>query len=101
MRLRRRVVRATYQLGLTHLAAPAKAAGMTGEQCRKARELLGWSLEHLAKLLGGHPSTSAIRNFERGWIRLVPDSAAAVQAELEDAGIEFDADGVTVRCARP
>ena len=93
--------RATYELAArTQENALAGTAEMTGRQCRRARQLLGWSPEQLSERLGGHPSVSAIRNFERGWIRLIPDSAAAVRAEFEDAGIEFDPDGEEVRCSK-
>ncbi len=74
---------------------------MTGKQCERARRLLGWSPEELSERLAGHPSARAIRNFERQWKNIRLDNYAAILSEFEKAGIEFDADGRTVRHRRP
>lgn len=70
---------------------------MNGKQLACARRLLGWSQEHLSRRLGGHPSASAIRNFERQWKRLRPEDLTAIRVELEHVGVEFDPDGMEVR----
>lgn len=65
---------------------------MTGEQCRKARKLLRWTQEKLAKSLGvyqGH-----ISKFERtGIMSRDPtgerDRIALLRGMFEAAGIEF------------
>ena len=70
---------------------------MTGKQCQSARRLLGWSRRQLSERLGGHPSAHGIGNFERQWKTIRLANCAALRGEFENAGIEFDPDGVTVR----
>ena len=70
---------------------------MTGQQCKSARRLLGWSREKLSGRLSGHPTANSIRNYERQWKKLQPEDLAAIRAEFETAGIEFGADGRKVR----
>ena len=70
---------------------------MTGTQCQRARQLLGWSQKQLSERLGGHPPARSIGNFEHQWKNIRLDNYIALRREFEDAGIEFDGDGVTVR----
>jgi len=72
---------------------------ITGEQIRRARELLRWTPYRLAPRAGmGH---TLLRQFERGDRALDADSAARLRAALEEAGIEFlsneSGDGVRLR----
>ena len=68
---------------------------MTPEQCRQARELLGWSRPRLASFAGCAPET--VVAFELG--RCIPRAStlAAIQAPFEAAGIEFGPDDVNRR----
>jgi transcriptional regulator with XRE-family HTH domain len=60
---------------------------MTPEQCRQARDLLGWPTQRLA----GQSSTSdaSVRKYEgrRGPLR--KSTLVAIRAALEAAGVEF------------
>jgi ribosome-binding protein aMBF1 (putative translation factor) len=63
---------------------------MTPEQCRQARDLLGWKPQRLA----GQSSTSdsSIRKYEgrRGELRQA--TVAAIRTALEAGGVEFIAE---------
>jgi DNA-binding XRE family transcriptional regulator len=65
--------------------------GMTPEQCRQARRLLGWTQQQLAKSVGVDATSVGI--FERiGYLpqpALRADRLANIRATLEAAGIEF------------
>lgn len=60
---------------------------MTPEQCRQARELLGWHQQHLA--LKANSCLSTIAGFESGQKQTREPTLAAVRAALEAAGVEF------------
>jgi ribosome-binding protein aMBF1 (putative translation factor) len=77
---------------------------MTPEQCRQARDLLGWKTQRLA----GHSSTSdaSVRKYEARRGALRPSTVAAFRAALEAAGVEFipesgDRAGVRLRKVEP
>ena len=60
---------------------------ITGEQIRRARELLGWTPYRLAPRAGiGH---TLLRQFEKGARPIDAESAARLRAALEEAGVEF------------
>jgi transcriptional regulator with XRE-family HTH domain len=64
---------------------------ITGEQIRRARELLGWTPYRLAPRAGiGH---TLLRQFERGARPIDAESAARLRAALEEAGVEFLGNG--------
>ncbi|MCE3246651.1 MAG: transcriptional regulator, partial [Geminicoccaceae bacterium] len=66
-------------------------ATVTGEQIRRARELLGWTPYRLAPRAGiGH---TLLRQFERGARPIDAESAARLRAALEEAGVEFLGNG--------
>jgi ribosome-binding protein aMBF1 (putative translation factor) len=73
---------------------------MTEQQCKSARYLLGWSRAQLSERVGGRPSANSIRNYERQWKKLQPGDLAVIRAEFENAGIEFDVDGLKVQLHR-
>lgn len=71
---------------------------MTPEDCRAARELLGWSVERLAA--AAWRSSQTIRNFEAGRGRPHPGTSGAIHDALREAGVMFpssDGDGLGVR----
>ena len=78
---------------------------MTPEQCAQARFLLGWTRDKLGTISG--VGTHVVSNFEKtGYVQpprsLKPqmDRAEAMQAALQDAGVEFtsgDPPGVWLR----
>lgn len=71
-------------------------------QCRAARELVGWTQEHLAENAG--VSLSALRNFEQGKTRPVAQNMNAIVRALSGAGLEFieeDEKGEGVRFSKP
>ena len=73
---------------------------MTPNQCRQARELLGWTRTELARAASCGYYT--VQYVEAGNGRPRAPSLAAIRAALEAAGIEFLAeieDGVGVRIA--
>jgi transcriptional regulator with XRE-family HTH domain len=55
--------------------------------CRAARSLLNWKQSELAEKSG--VSVAAIRTFELGKRRLMPQNLNALQRAFEQAGIEF------------
>ena len=61
--------------------------GITGEQCRAARRLLGLSLERFAPIAGVR--FQVIGAFERGESLPRPETLAAILGALEGAGVEF------------
>jgi transcriptional regulator with XRE-family HTH domain len=66
-------------------------------QCWLAREALGWSASHLARVAGLSPPT--VRRFERGG-EVRENLVEAIQGALEEAGvilIDADAGGPGVR----
>jgi transcriptional regulator with XRE-family HTH domain len=64
---------------------------ITGAQIRQARELLGWTRYRLAPRAGmGHTLLSEV---EKGIKTLDGDKAMRLRAVLEEAGIDFPADG--------
>ena len=69
---------------------------LTPEQCRHAREVLGWSQEELAAQAA--TSTQTVGYFERGDKRTRPATQAALRRALEDAGIEFLPGGTVRLC---
>jgi transcriptional regulator with XRE-family HTH domain len=72
---------------------------MTPEQCRAARDLLGWTPGDLARAAG--VSVITVRDFEAGKPmeeRLAP---VLMRRALEGAGVHFGRDGDTVSLAGP
>ena len=72
-----------------------KAESVTGEQCRAARRLLGWTMTRLARE-AGLPQANYISTFELEGRMMMSQSrtsqvnrVAAIRAALERAGIEF------------
>jgi DNA-binding XRE family transcriptional regulator len=64
---------------------------VTGEQCRAARHLLGWSLADHSHVAG--VGLQSIGAFERGTVAPRPETLKAIIGALEGAGVEFtDAD---------
>ena len=60
---------------------------ITGEQIRRARELLGWTPYRLAPRAGiGH---TLLRQLERAARPIDAESAARLRAALKEAGVEF------------
>jgi len=71
---------------------------MTPEQCRQARELLGWSPQGLA--FRANTSRTVVVGFETGIRRTRARSQLAVRLTLEAAGVEFmseSGDGAAIR----
>lgn len=66
-------------------------AGVTPEQVKAGRELLGWSESDLASKVG--VSETAISLFEREKRRLLMVDTSRLRAALEAAGVEFVHDG--------
>ncbi|WP_376088620.1 multiprotein-bridging factor 1 family protein [Roseomonas sp. CCTCC AB2023176] len=64
---------------------------MTGEQCRAARHLLGWSAGQLgARALH---AAATVRNLEAGRHRPQRATILALREALVEAGIEFPPEG--------
>lgn len=63
---------------------------MTSEECRQARELLGWSRVDLAKQAGC--SAETIKNLEDGRHAPSARTSAIIRTALEAAGVEFIAE---------
>ena len=76
-------------------AAESIPGGITGEHCRAARRLLGWSLAEHSHVSG--VGLQAIGAFERGETVPRPETLAAIVGALEKAGIAFTHDGPGVR----
>ena len=70
---------------------------ITTEQCRVARNLLGWTAEELAD--AARVSLPSIGSFERGLVTPQPETLKAIIGALEAAGVEFtdDAPGAKLR----
>ena len=60
---------------------------MTPDQCRQARELLGWTEVQLANRAGIKPTT--VRYVEGPHGRPKPRSLFAIRIAIEAAGVEF------------
>ncbi|MGL4302243.1 MAG: XRE family transcriptional regulator [Sphingomonas sp.] len=60
--------------------------GMTIEQCRAARALLGWSANTLAE--AAKLGIATVKRFEAGQV-VQEASVTALQTSLDEAGIEF------------
>jgi transcriptional regulator with XRE-family HTH domain len=69
--------------------------GVSPQQLRAARALLGWSRDRLAGAAGISPT--AVANVEMGKPHRA-SSFAAIRSALEDAGVEFTHDGAV--CVR-
>ena len=80
-------------------ARPDAPGGVSGEQCRAARRLVGWSLEKHAHRAG--VSLQVIGAFERGESVPRPEKLAAIMGALKAAGVEFieEAPGVKIKNA--
>lgn len=63
---------------------------MTPEQCRQARELLGWHQQRLA--LKANSCVATIMGFENGQRQTREPTLAAIRAAFEAAGVEFTAE---------
>lgn len=63
---------------------------MSPEQCRAARNWLGWSQDELRKRASVGLST--VKDFESGTRKPIPNNLAAIQKALEDGGIQFTSD---------
>jgi transcriptional regulator with XRE-family HTH domain len=75
--------------------------GVSVEQCRGARAMLGWSQAELAE--AASVSKTTIVDFERGTRIPHRNNLAAIRRALETAGIEFipeNGGGAGVRLAR-
>jgi transcriptional regulator with XRE-family HTH domain len=75
---------------------------MTPVQCRKARSLLGWSQQELARNAG--VGRSSIAQFELELRQGPQKLREKMRVALEDAGVEFtngEPLGVRLRLARP
>ena len=74
---------------------------MTPDQCRQARELLGWHQQRLA--LQANSCLSSVAGFEAGEKVTRPATVNAFRTALEAAGVEFiteNGDGAEVRLRR-
>ena len=74
---------------------PPTNGGITGEQCRAARRLLGWSMHEHAHVAG--VGVHAVGNFERGETVPRAETLAAIVGALTRAGIELTDEGVRLR----
>jgi ribosome-binding protein aMBF1 (putative translation factor) len=72
---------------------------MTGEQCKIARKLLGWSLEELAQKV--KMSEMDVARFEAGMLRVPTIGSAMIGRVLEQAGVEFVGDPLSARLRKP
>jgi transcriptional regulator with XRE-family HTH domain len=68
--------------------------GITIEQCRAARALLGWSANQLAA--AGRLGIATVKRFEAGQ-PVQEASVVALQSSLEAAGVEFIEAGAVSR----
>ena len=76
-------------------AAAQTPGGITGQECRAARRLLGWTLRKHAA--ASRLSNHTVGAFERGEGFPLPETLAAIVGALEAAGIEFAEDGVRMK----
>jgi len=60
---------------------------MSPEQCRAARNWLGWSQQDLAK--AASVGLSTVKDFESGSRTPIANNLAAIQRALETSGIEL------------
>ena len=70
---------------------------MLPEQCRRAREILGWSMRDLAA--AAQVSLDTVARLERGE-RLLARTLAAISSSVEAAGVEFTNDAPGTRFKR-
>jgi transcriptional regulator with XRE-family HTH domain len=63
---------------------------LTGDQCKAARQLLGWTLFDLG--YRARVSDSTVMRFEAARLPIRPEKAQAMRAALESAGVEFIAE---------
>ena len=72
---------------------------ITTDQCRVARNLLGWTAEDLAE--AARVPLPGIGCFERGLAPSQPETLKAIIHALEKAGVEFtdDAPGARLKAA--
>jgi ribosome-binding protein aMBF1 (putative translation factor) len=68
---------------------------MTGEQCKIARKLLGWSIEELANKV--RMNEMDVARLEAGLLRLPTIGSAMIGRVFEQAGIEFVGDPPSAR----
>jgi transcriptional regulator with XRE-family HTH domain len=84
-------------------AVGREAPAVTATQCRRTREMLGWSAEKLGSQ--GQVGKKTVRRLEsREGPRPRQTSVAAICAAFEAAGVEFtdgDAPGLRLRNMRP
>ena len=76
-------------------AAAVAPGGITADQCRAARRLLGWSQETHSHEAG--ISSQGVGAFERGEVVPRPETMAAIIGALKAAGIEFTDGDVRLR----
>ena len=70
---------------------------LTPEQCRRAREVLGWDMLDLAEASGVR--MVALMRLEEGKKPPAASKVEKVRRAFEEAGVEFDTDG-SVRLLR-
>jgi len=75
----------------TVAATETLPGGVTGEHCRAARRLVGWSLAEHSHVSG--VGLQAIGAYERGETVPRPETLAAIVGALEKAGVVFTNDG--------
>jgi transcriptional regulator with XRE-family HTH domain len=73
---------------------------LTPDQCREARQLLGWTRERLAR--ASRFPLATLQKFETGG-RALKQTVEDIQRTLEIAGVEFIAEsgGTSVRLRKP
>jgi ribosome-binding protein aMBF1 (putative translation factor) len=66
---------------------------MSPEQCRAARNWLGWSQADLAAK--ARVGLSTVKDYERGERTPIPNNLSAIQRALEAGGMSFTANSVS------
>lgn len=73
---------------------------VSAAQCRAARALLKWTVQHLAARAGVGRST--VTRLEGGEATILPAQRAAIRVALEAAGVQFiGGDGVRLPAPAP